>query len=123
MTTYQAVLNHNNAGNLADFSPQPASPGGVQTPRKVYAGSRAIYPDGDPFVDLVFTIADPSERNTLDAQLGLSDTVFSAEITVRVRKNDDTFANYNAVVERNDAQRNLLGWRNLTYRVYLLEAL
>lgn len=120
--TYQVALNHDNEAGLANFVPQPASPGGVQTPRKVYTGN-GIYPDGDPFVDLIYTIADPDERNTIDAQLGLSDTVFSSQVTIRIRKNDDSFANYNATVERIEPQRSPLGWRNLNYRVRLEEAL
>jgi hypothetical protein len=124
---YQAAIGHNNAAGLTTLSPQPSSPNGVQTARYSNSASGQTYPDGEQFIELVYTSLEPAQKNALDTAFGVSDSVGSNEITVRIRKNDDSFANYNAIVDYppvgRKARRSLNGWESVSYTVHLVEAL
>lgn len=119
---YEVADAWDNEAGLTPLTPQPKSPGGVQFANKTYAASGRADWDGEPFIDLVYTILEHAEYNTIRTQLGLSDTIASNDVTIRIRKNDDTFGNYNGTVEQREGERNPLGWR-VTFRVKLVEAL
>jgi hypothetical protein len=123
--SYQAVSGWNNPGTLIDLDPQPATPDAMQVAREVEAASGLTYADGKTFVELVYTILQPEEFTAINTQLGgLSVTMRSAEVTVRVKGNDDTYANYNAIAHYpKRIQRTPTGFRNVTYEITLVEAL
>lgn len=125
--TYQVADTWNNEAGLAALDPQPATPNGIQTAGRVYAVDGSSYPDGQMFVELVWSVMTNEEKNAVDTALGVSDTTTSNAVTVRIRGNDGNFANYNGIVHYpiigQDGRRSVLGWQNMTYRVTGLEAI
>lgn len=103
MTTYKAATGFNNAAGLADLSPQPACPG-LDSGVIETGGDGLDYEDGVLPTTFDYGFLTYSDYSSLLSQLGgLSDSVKSARITVRLKRNSDrTFANYNAIVIRPD---------------------
>jgi hypothetical protein len=104
MTTYQAATGHDNAGSLADLSPQPASEG-IEYPEWVSAVGGGVTPHGAPFIELVWSGGISStEASAILAALGLAGSAASgpqtADVTVRVPDEMRNFANYNGVAVR-----------------------
>ena len=125
--TYQAADTWDNEAGLADLDPQPATPNGIQTAGRVYAADGSSYPDGQMFVELVWSVMTNEQKNAIDTALGVNDTTTSNAVTLRLRGNDGDFANYNGTVHSPEigrgGRRSLVGWQNVTYRVTGLEAL
>ena len=122
MSTYQIVDGHDNAGTLAAFDPQPKS-SPIRYPETVYTPSGA-YPNGYAYQDLAWACATRAQYNSILTACGLSDTVYFNEVTVKTKKNDDTFANYNATVQYEPpGERGFGFWRDLVVRLINLEAL
>lgn len=128
--TYQLATAFDNEGGLAAMVVQPKTPSGIQTAERIWAVSGASFPEGQQFIDLVFTFMTPAEKEAFDAQAGISAITTSSEVTVRIRTNHtssgDTplFANYNGIIHYPErAERGMVGWEDLIYRVIALEAL
>lgn len=122
--TYQVADGHNNAGSMADVTPQPATPGAIEYPQIRYPGSGDAVFHGEAYIDLVWTSLERDQYNTLMTQFGLSQTVASNQVTVAIRQDDDTFGNYNGTaIHRKAAKRSMPFWSNLVIRIIKLEAL
>jgi hypothetical protein len=126
MTRYQAAPNHNNASGLQTLDPQPRNNSDIQYPEFFDAADSSTIPAGAQFVELTFS-AKYSKLSALLARFGLSLTVFSAECTVRLHKDDDTWANFNGTASwRTGKTRGPAGgryWRGFTIIVRKLEAI
>lgn len=126
---YAVADGFNNEGGLDDLTPQPATPGGIQTADRIWSADRMSYPDGDKFVELVFTFMEPQEKTDMDVTLGVNEDVTSNEITIRLRLNaasggQPVFANFNGIVHWPETiKRDMVGWPQVVYRVTALEAL
>lgn len=121
--TYQAVTTHNNAGNLADLNPQPASDG-IQTPEYAYSGNRHKYGRGDEFIILKWDNKITVEQgDAILTALGI-DTAQDSTVTVRVPDDLRNFANYNGTAYRPDNLRHDYGfYTNFQVLIAGLEAL
>lgn len=123
--TYKVSIGFDTPEDMEPLDPQCKSVPGIQSAERVYVAGNA-YPKGEQYSNLVFTVADESEKNNLDAQFGVSETVLFNEVTIQILNNDDTWGIYNANVEFPEvgvnARRNQFGWE-LTYIVHIVEAL
>lgn len=126
---YAIVDGFNNEMTLEELDPQPSTPGGIQTADRIWAADGSSYPDGQKFVELVFTFLEDQQKTDMDTDLGVSEDVTSNQITVRLRTNSASagvpvFANYNGVVHFPETiKRDMVGWSQVIYRVTGLEAL
>jgi len=108
--TAQLALGNNNAGALADVSPQPAM-SGLEYLRLTFGADDSVNRDGKPITHWTYGFLTPAQFTALLAALGVSETVKSAAVTVRTLTNDfTTFANYNA--------RAIMPEVNTDYRYY-----
>jgi hypothetical protein len=94
---FQAVTNHDNAGNLADVSPQPYTPG-LQYPEVRFNAGGGADRHGLAYFEWHYGFMTRAQFAAMQTQLGLSESTKSANVTVRTLINSDfqTFANYNA---------------------------
>jgi hypothetical protein len=129
MSSYQIVDGYNNAGTLATFSPQPASPG-ILYPRRDIAVSGHEYVNGQPYTFWQYKgIIPASQYDALLTLFGLSNTVVSNEVTVKTMTDPDrtTWANYNAIivlpVNGQDVTYERGFWRDAKFKVKLVAAL
>ena len=123
---YQVAAGWNNAGALADLTPQPATPKGFEIADRANAASGDATLQGEVFVDLVYTLVEASpSRATLETQLGLSATVGSSKRTMRLLDNYGNWANFNVWVEypQGGSRFTSTMWNGLTFRVRIKEAL
>lgn len=97
--TYQVADGNDNAAGLATVTPQPASPDGLQYAEVVDAADGTADFQGFPFMDLVWTSLERTDRNTIATAFGLSDTVASNEVTVAIPLNTGSFVNRNATAK------------------------
>jgi len=122
---YKVAIAHDNEIDLAKLVPQGRTEDGIQHPRRVYVPGDA-YPDGEAFVNLAFSVTTRAEKQALDAQFGVSETVLMAECTMTLLKNDDTWGNFNVKVEYPEigksAKRSQFGW-TVTYIIHIIEEL
>lgn len=119
---YRIADGFDNEVSFADMTPQPASEA-VRYPELVYYGNGQADFDGSPFVDLLWSGLSRSGYNTLRTQLGISDTVASNDVTVRIRLNDNTFGNYNAtLIYLRTERREPWGWSRFSVRLNNLAA-
>lgn len=124
MSVYQVAPGWNNAGELAAIVPQGASPDAIQYPELRYAADGSASFHGYMFMDLVWSSLERAQYNSLMTQFGLSQTTASARVTVTIREDDDSFANYNATaIHVKAAKRARPFWKQLTIRLRNLEAL
>lgn len=119
--SYQVADTWNNEAGLANLIPQPATPDRLQIEAN-YAADASSTGVGMPYVDLVYTVLTNSEFSALNTQLGISLLSRSNAVTIAVKQDDDSYANYNAMVYYPDAKHSPVGWK-ATYRVVLVEAL
>lgn len=123
MSKYQIALGYNNAAGLANILVQPATPSRIQYDKRNYAADGTTTPAGEPYVDLVYSILDNAEFPALNAQFGITLLVPDRQVTIRIKQDDGTFANYNAMIHYpENPQHSMAGWK-VTYRVSLKEAL
>lgn len=121
---YQIADGFNNAGSLATITPQPAAPDGIRYPELVFYGNGQADFDGALYVDLYWTALTRAQYNTLRTLFGLSDTVASNDVTVRLRTNADSWANYNATaIYLHTERREMYGWSRLSVRLINMAAL
>lgn len=124
MTVYQIADGHDNAAGLATISPQPGVPDAVKFPETDFFGDGGAEVNGFQQLELVWTALTRSQYNTLRTALGVTDTVITNDVTIRIRTNADTFANYNAtVIDLQTARRSYTGWENYRVLVTKLEAI
>ncbi len=125
--TYQAALDHDNTGGLADMNPQPASVG-IQVPDERYGGGGSVFEDGAPFTEWVYDgLMSADQYAAVLAQLGLTSAKTRA-VTINT-----TDAHSRSFVLRNGtAVRPMVGrdveykggfYRNVHIRIIDLEAL
>lgn len=95
---YQIYPGWDMAGSLVDMIIQPSMPG-QSWPSREMAGDLLTKPDGFKHCQLIFDFMSIAQRVSFETQAGLSETVESARVTVRVPRNSDrAFTNYNAVI-------------------------
>lgn len=114
---YRIADGHDNEAAFADMTPQPASEA-IRAPELVFYGNGQAEFEGTPYVDLLWSGLSRAQYNTLRTQLGVSDTVASNDVTVRLRLNDDTFGNYNAtLIYLRSERREPWGWSRFSVRL------
>lgn len=117
MTSYQIADGHDNEASFAAISPQPASEA-VRAPELVYYGDGSAEFVGAAFVELRWSSLSRTQYTALRTQLGISDTVASNEVTIKLRLNDDTFDDYNGTLVYLRTERRMpYGWRDFSVRV------
>lgn len=122
MTVYRIADGHDQEASFADIAPQPASEA-VRAPEIVYYGNGTAEFAGAPFADLLWSGLSRAQYNALRTQLGVSDTVASNDVTVRLRLNNDTFGNYNAtLIYLRTERREVWGWSRFSVRLNNLVA-
>lgn len=98
ITTYQSATGWNNAGALADITPQPACPSGIYYDTHEYCGDGMVEPDGYALSELVYSDALlESELTTINTALGVASSA-SAKMTLTLPKDDRSFGTYNVIV-------------------------
>lgn len=124
ITSYQVAIGHNNASGLSPMRPQPRNPSDIAYPEFLVGLDGSNIPQGNQSVDLLFQALSYAEWVATLAQFGLSKTVFNANVTVRLRQDDDTYANYNAIASHQTGKERGYGfWRAFVVTVGWLEAL
>ena len=120
---YQAAIGWDNAAGLVDLTPQPASPSGFQFASRSHAAAGDSYHEGEMVMDLTYTLNE--DRATLETQLGVSITVASSKVTLRLPDNNYQWGNYNCWVEypQGGTRFNSQSWNQVVYRVRVKEAL
>ncbi len=120
---YAVAAGYNNAASLATLTPQPRLARPLAAAELNYYGTGAAQFNGQISTTLEWTAFDPAERNSILSQFGLSLTVASAEVTVRINWNRAAFANYNAVAVYSPSERpTQIGWQGFTIDLLGLEA-
>lgn len=119
---YRIADGFDNEAGFADINPQPASEA-VRYPELVYYGNGQAEFDGAPYVELLWSGLSRTQYNALRTQLGVSDTVASNDVTVRIRLNDNTFDDYNAtLIYLRSERREPWGWSRFSVRLNNLAA-
>lgn len=95
-TDYKVAIGHNNAAGLALITPQPRSTR-LRAARVVTAINGLAYEDGALQTEFVYRVLSWTNFNALNTAFGLT-SAKSALVTLRLRKNDNTYANYNATI-------------------------
>lgn len=122
MTVYRIADGHDQEASFADINPQPASEA-VRMPELVYYGNGQAEFNGTPFADLVWSGLSRAQYSALRTQLGVSDTVASNDVTIRLRLNSDSFGNYNAtLIYLRTERREMWGWSRFSVRLNNLVA-
>lgn len=121
---HQFAAGQNQAGSLANVTPQPKQ-GALRHARRVFAANGRSYPDGGLLGEWTFTVTTRAEFDALNTQFGVSEETTSALCTLRLLTNDfATFANYNGVIHYPDSvSRSYIGTETVVYRLTALEAL
>ena len=115
---YQVAIGFGNTAGLADISPEPASPNGVQWPAQSVTGDGNSEFIGFQFMDLVWNSLERSDYNSIRTQFGFTDVVASKEVTVRIRFPNDLFAIRNAIaIQQITNRRGFAFWQNLIIRL------
>jgi hypothetical protein len=95
MSAIQAATGHDNAGALAEFVLEPRCVG-LQWPEIRYATDGTKLRHGSAFAKLIWDYLTPTWFAAVLTQLGLSESVLSANVTVSL-PHRGVFANYNAI--------------------------
>lgn len=118
MSTYQIADGHDNEASFAVMTPQPAGRSGQRYPELVFYGNGQADFEGGLFMELSWDTMTRAQYNTLRTQLGISDTVASNDVTVKIRQNDNTFDDWNAtLIYLRTEQRRPDGWRGFSVRL------
>lgn len=128
---WQVAAGHGNIEGLVDMVQEPALPRGIEYPELRFAASGSATWHGAAFGDLEWNVllrmpADetPSQRDQLLTQFGLSDTVASGPVTVRLRNNSGVVALYNATaILLSPGTRAQGRWERLVIRLRALVAI
>lgn len=122
---WQVKAGHDNVATLANMVQQPAMPRGIEYPELRFAANGTAARHGIAFCDLEWNVikripltGSTSVRDQLLAQFGLSDSTTSAAVTVQLRNNSGTYANYNATAILLDQGQRAAGrWERLVIRL------
>ena len=100
MGIYKIADGHNNTAGLTAVDPQPASYG-IHYPRRVYATSGAVYPDGIAFTEWRYDEAISAEEyDSLLTQFGL-DSAETNDVTIYTSdEHGRDFVNKNGTIIR-----------------------
>lgn len=120
---YAAAVGHNNTSDLAMLRPQPRNAADIQYPELVTAADGTVFPVGDPFVVLIFSVIEYVDYLNILEQLGLaSETTFSRAVTVRLRDDLGVFRSYNGIASKQTGKQRGTGWwQNVTITISRLE--
>ncbi len=112
MPNVAVALGYNNANLLEPVNPQPAQPDPIRFAEVNYGGDGSSEFNGFRTARLVWRNGvKRTGRNSILGQFGLSDTVASAQVTVRLRKNFNLFGTFNAIARHEQpGRRNATGW-------------
>jgi hypothetical protein len=107
--------------SLANLNPQPSSPGLLFGEFGVSALGLSV-PQGRPFTYWQFyEVVTQTQLSSILAQLGLSDAVTSAKLTVRTRDNNGQFLTRNATVaypkNGDEMRRELAFWHRVRFPI------
>lgn len=122
---WQVKAGHDNVATLANMVQQPAMPRGIEYPELRFAANGTAARHGAVFADLEWNVLlrfpvgeEASVRDQLLTQFGLSDATASAAVTVQLRNNSGTYANYNATAILLDQGQRAAGrWERLVIRL------
>lgn len=94
---FQAATGHNNAGSLADVTPQPRSEG-IQYADIRYSADGSVVRHGYARTEWRYGFMTRTQFAAMQSALGVSESTKSAAVTIRTLINSDfqTYANYNA---------------------------
>ncbi len=93
---FQIAPGNDNEAGLTDVQPQPRH-SGLLYPRVIVAADGSKYYDGQPYAEWRWDYLTKTAYEVLLDQMGLSEAMPSAPVTVRLLLNDfTTFANFNA---------------------------
>lgn len=120
---YKIAAGWNNEGSLANMLVQPATPSRLQYANRDFSADGKSTPAGSAFVDLVYTVLTNDEFPALNTQFGVTLTAPDCAVTIRLKKDNNQFANYNAWIHYPEQPQHApVGWK-ATYRVNIVEAL
>lgn len=124
---YQVYLGWDEESNLATILPQPATPGGVGVDA-VWNCEQGANAQGYLRTALTWRgrgdgAITRAQYNAILTQFGLSNSVLTTDVTVRIRANDNSFENWNATATYlpGSARRNMAFWDDLDITLILLE--
>lgn len=123
-TAYQVAPGNNNAAGLANINPQPATPALLEIEVEWY-GNGLAENYGFESATLVWTAVSYSEKVAILTQFGLSYSVPSAYVTVTLRRDGNTWVNFNASASylRGDKRSQIYGVTGLQIVLNQLEAI
>lgn len=121
---YQVYIGLNQAANLADMAPQPRTVDPIDAGEVIWASDGSLVPVGADTLELQWTAISNSERSALLTAFGLSETTRTAAVTIRLKINAGTFANYNCWATYLKTERRVYtGWVDFRIRVEIIVAL
>jgi hypothetical protein len=119
---YQFVAGYNNSGSLATLTIQPTAPcPGVIYGVETFAGPGFKYLDNPGGALNYKPGISPDDFNTIAEDLSFDEDngIFSLEGTLRYRKNDNSFANFNVIIQYptngKELQRGLGRWQGCSF--------
>lgn len=119
---YRVADTHNNAGGLETINPQPQRGTAMDSAQIMTNGSGGAVGIGYTRMTLAWNSLERDQYNSILTAFGLSLSVRSNEVTVRLRQNDNTFANFNATALLLEQPRpGLAFWSNLTILINRIE--
>jgi len=101
---FQAAPGHDNTAGLSTVTPQPRSPG-ITYAEVRHSANGAVARHGNAATEWRYGYMTPAWFAALQALLGISETVKSAEVTIQTVQNDfQTFEDYNAIAVHPEAE-------------------
>lgn len=116
---YEIVDGYDNELTLAAVDPQPRSIG-IMYPRTRFTPA-AIYSDGMPYTEWVFSSLTRTQFNSLRTAFGLTDTTIFNDVTLRTLDNSNNWTAYNGRIFLMPKERTSYFWRSVTFRIINLE--
>lgn len=121
---YQVAIGLNNAAGLADMAPQPRTPDPLDATEVVWSSDRSLVPIGANTLELQWTALSNTQKSALLTAFGLSETARTAAVTVRIKNNANTLANYSAYASWLKTERRAYtGWVDFRINIELIVAL
>lgn len=117
-----------NAANSALSTPprQPRSTTPMPA-RRTMAADMSLYEEGAKRTEWEFRVLSATDYNTILSDLNLTAGTPSAKVTIKTRKEDDTFGKFNAIVARPETGRDkrwaVNAWRDVVFRYFDLQEL
>ena len=122
-SSYKVDTGFNQQPTVADVSPQPARRVPLSHGAINYAGGGRSYPNGGLKTTLTWNAGlERSEYASIQTQFGLSLTVTSAEVTIRMDDDTDAVTYYNAIAcYSQDSDRGMTWWGGLEIELHEME--